>query len=165
MKLLVLAFLLVATVIGAFAVLNWSALLAPSELSLGFTTVQMPLGLVMLGMLGFLAALFLIFVIAMQGSALMETRRHTRELQANRELADRAEASRFTELRGYIEAQLQNQADHEIHSRALVIARVDRLESDLRAFMEQSGNTLAAYIGELEDRLEHRTESGRVKPH
>ena len=38
------------------------------------------------------------YVLSLQGSVLLETRRHTKELQAQRELADKAEASRFTEL-------------------------------------------------------------------
>jgi len=32
--------------------------------------------------------------------------------------------------------------------------RLARLQADLESRIEQSGNTLAAYIGELEDRLE-----------
>ncbi|MHB1226798.1 MAG: hypothetical protein ACYC0O_04635 [Desulfurivibrionaceae bacterium] len=35
-----------------------------------------------------------------------------------------------------------------------MLARLDQLDRDLRSAVEQSGNTLAAYIGELEDRLE-----------
>jgi len=73
-------------------------------------------------------------------------------LQANRELADRAEASRITELRAFLEAELTNQSNLNAESKSCILARVDQLEHDLRTFMEQSGNTLAAYIGELEER-------------
>ncbi|MBU4230399.1 MAG: LapA family protein, partial [Proteobacteria bacterium] len=111
-------------------------------------------GLVMLGMVAFLAALFLVFVVYLQTSVLLEARRHARELQANRELAGQAEASRFTELRGFLEADLTRQAGLDAESRAIVLARLDQLDRDLRSAVEQSGNTLAAYIGELEDRLE-----------
>jgi hypothetical protein len=38
-------------------------------------------------------------------------------------------------------------------SQAALQSRIDKLERDLRAGIEESGNTLAAYIGELEDRL------------
>jgi hypothetical protein len=31
---------------------------------------------------------------------------------------------------------------------------LDRLDRELRAAVEQSGNTLAAYLGEIDDRLE-----------
>jgi hypothetical protein len=41
-----------------------------------------------------------------------------------------------------------------------VLGKLAELERDLRSVVEQSGNTLAAYIGEIEDRLE-RTSTGR----
>jgi hypothetical protein len=156
MKLHTLLLLVILAAIAAFAALNWSVFITPTDLSLGFTAVQMPLGLVMLGLLFFLAALFLVYVVYLQGSALLETRRHSRELLANRELADRAEASRFTELRAFLEEELMKQINLNAESKSSILARVDQLEHDLRSFMEQSGNTLAAYIGELEDRLEKR---------
>ena len=154
MKLHILLLLLVLAAIAAFSALNWGVFLSPTELSLGFTTVQIPLGLVMLGILVCMTTVFLMFVVYLQGSALLETRRHSRELRTNRELADRAEASRFTELRTFLEMELTKQGELNAESRAVVLTRIDQLELDFRSFMEQSGNTLAAYIGELEDRLE-----------
>ena len=154
MKIRTLLLLMLLVAIAAFAALNWSAFMAPTTLSLGFAVVQAPLGLVMLGMLAFLTALFLVFVVYLQTSVLLEARRHARELQANRELTDQAEASRFTELRGFLEVELKKQASLDAESRAAVLARMDQLDRDLRSAVEQSGNTLSAYIGELEDRLE-----------
>jgi uncharacterized integral membrane protein len=157
MKLQSLLLLLILAVIAAFAALNWGVFVAPTELWFGFTSVQMPLGLLMLGLLAFITTLFLIFVVYLQGSVLLEARRHSRELQGNRELADRAEASRFTELRAFLETESTKQVSLNVESKAAVLARIDQLEHDFRAFTEQSGNTLAAYIGELEDRLEKIT--------
>ena len=154
MKARTLLLLLAVVAIAAFTALNWNAIMAPATLSLGVADVQAPLGLVMLGLVAFLAALFLVFVVYLQTSVLLEARRHARELQANRELADQAEASRFTELRGFLEAELTRQAGLDAESRVVVLARLDQLDRDLRSAVEQSGNTLAAYIGELEDRLE-----------
>ena len=157
MKVRTLFLLLVLVAISAFAALNWSAFMAPTTLSLGVAVVQAPLGLVMLGLLAFLTALFLVFVVYVQASVLVDARRHARELHANRELADRAEASRFTELRGYLEVELKKLAGLDAESRAAIQARLDRLDHDLRSAVEESGNTLAAYFGELEDRLERGT--------
>ena len=106
MKLSTLLLLLILTAIAAFTALNWHVFITPTELSLGFTTAQIPLGLVMLGLLAFLTSLFLGFVVYLQTSALLETRRHSRELQASRELADQAEASRFNELRNFLEVEV-----------------------------------------------------------
>lgn len=157
MKLQSLLLLLILALIAAFTALNWGVFLSPTDLWLGFTSVQMPLGLVMLGLLVFVTALFLVYVLYLQGSVLLEARRNSRELHTNRELADRAEASRFTELRTFLEAELARQSSLNVESKTAVIARIDQLEHDFRAFSEQSANTLAAYIGEVEDRLETLT--------
>lgn len=154
MKLHIQLLLILLALIAAFAALNWGVFIAPTELSLGVATVHMPLGLVMLGLLVLVTAAFLLYIAYLQGSALLETRRHTRELQANRELADKAEASRFTELRTFLAAELAQQTELNAQAKAAVLARVDQLERELRAVVEQSGNTTCAYIGELEDRLD-----------
>jgi hypothetical protein len=101
-----------------------------------------------------ITALFLILVVWLQTSVLLETRRQAKEIKASRELADQAEASRFTELRSFIEAELGRRGGQGGESQAALLARIEQLDRDLRLSIEQSGNTLAAYIGELEDRLE-----------
>jgi uncharacterized integral membrane protein len=154
MKLTTLLLLVILTAITAFAALNWSVFITPTELSLGYTTARIPLGLVMLGLLVFVMALFLVFVVYLQTSALLETRRQSRELKASRELADQAEASRFSELRNLVVAQLLQLTNLHAESKSEVMTRTEQLESNLRTAIEESGNTLAAYIGELEDRLE-----------
>lgn len=154
MKLYSLLLLLVLILIATFATLNWEIFLSPTELSVGYTTVNIPLGLIMLGLLAIVTVLFLAYVVYLQGSVLLEARRHSRELKTNRELADQAEASRFTELRTFLEAELTKQTAQNSETRDALLVRIDKLEHESRSFMEQSGNTLAAYIGELEDRLE-----------
>jgi uncharacterized integral membrane protein len=130
-------FFLILVAVGFFALINWQAFSALTPLSLGFTTVQAPLGLIMLGLTAFLCVLFTVWVISLQGAALMEARRQTKALKTQRELADKAEASRFTELRND------------------VIARLDRLQEESRTALEHSANSLAAHLGHIEDRLEH----------
>ena len=154
MKLHSLLLLLVLVLIASFATLNWGVFLSPTVLPLGYATANMPLGLIMLGLLAIVTVLFLAYVVYLQGSVLLEARRHSRELKTNRELADQAEASRFTELRTFLEAELTKQTTQNAETRDALLARIDKLEHESRSFMEQSGNTLAAYIGELEDRLE-----------
>jgi hypothetical protein len=147
MKVRTLFLLIVLAAITAFAALNWSAFMTSTTLSLGVAFVQAPLGLVMLGLLVFLTALFLVFVVTLQGSALFAARRNARELQTNRTLADQAEASRYTELRDFLAVELKRQANLDAESRVAVLARLDQLDLDLRTAVEQSGNTLSAYIG------------------
>ena len=49
---------------------------------------------------------------------------------------------------------MKKQAEADAEARAAVLARLDQLDRDLRSAIEESGNTLSAYIGELDDRLE-----------
>jgi uncharacterized integral membrane protein len=146
--------LLVLAVMAVFASANWSSFMAPTTLSLLFATIQAPLGLIMLGFTVLLTALFLLFIAYMQASLLMDTRRQARELQTQRLLADQAEASRIAELRSYLETGLPKLKEEITGSRVAVETRLDQLDRDLRSVVEQAGNTLAAYIGELEDRIE-----------
>jgi uncharacterized integral membrane protein len=160
MKIRSLLLLLVLVVIATFAMLNWGAFMASTTLSLGVAEVQAPLGLIMLGLIAFVSAVFLVFLVYLQASILLEARRHARELQANRGLADQAEASRFTELRGFLDVELKRLASVDAESRAAVLARLDLLDQGLRLALQQSENTLSACLGELEDRLE----SGGFRP-
>ena len=88
---------------------------------------------------------------------MLEARTHTRELNAQRELADKAEASRFTELRAYLEAQVVAEQQRETALGTVLADRFAQQQQVLLARMEQMDNTLAAYMGELEERLVQRT--------
>ena len=142
--------------IAALAALNWAALSAPASVSLGVASIEAPLGLIMLGLTTLLGAVFLAYVFYLHSSVMLEARRHNKEMTAQRELADKAEVSRFTELRVFLEAQQQQQLAAQKESAAALSARLDQLEKALEARAEQSDNGIAAQIGELEDRLERR---------
>lgn len=121
-------------VIGLFAAVNWSAMMAPTTLSLLFTSVEAPIGLVMLGLMTLLNILFLTFIVYLQANIMADRRRMMRDLDAQRELANQAEASRFNELRQFLDGAFVN-TDNSI---------------------KEAANSLSAYIGELEDRLERK---------
>lgn len=156
MQVRTLLLVLLLAIIGLFTALNWSTFVTPTDLSLGVTAVRAPLGLVMLGLLVGLLAVFLVFVVYLQTSVLLDTRRHARELRTQRELADQAEASRFTELRAYLDTELKKLGTRDDAPFARIIARLEQSDGELRAAIEQSANSLAAYIGELEDRMERQ---------
>ena len=153
MRTLYLLLLLLAALLAAVTLMNWEAFVAPTELSLGFTTVAVPLGLLLLSLIVVLTVIFLVHAVYLQGTVLLDTRRHTKELQANRELADKAEASRFTALREFIAAELATQAARQAEAQQALLARIADLEQASQTLTEQTGNSLAASIGELEDRL------------
>jgi Na+-transporting methylmalonyl-CoA/oxaloacetate decarboxylase gamma subunit len=146
--------LLVLGTLALFTALNWSAFVTPTTLYLVFATVEAPLGLMLLGIVMVLAALFLLYVVYLQSAVLIESRRHARELQAQRELAEKAEGSRLHELRAYLETHFQSLARQSEHCTAQLTARLDKLERDTRSSIEQCENTIAAYMAELDDRLQ-----------
>lgn len=135
--------ILVMVLIALFSILNWSVLMAPTDLSLGFASARAPLGLIMLALIVALAAVFLIYIVVLQAGMMSESRRVAKELKAQRELADKAEASRFDELRQLHSADLQK-----------LLARVDQLDRELRSAIEAQANGINATLGELDDRLQ-----------
>lgn len=147
--------LLVLAAIGLFAALNWPAFNQPTTLSLGFTAVTAPIGLIMLGLLVAVSAIFLAYLVTLQTSVLLETRRHARELQSHRALADQAEASRFTELRKFIESELNARTARDAEMHNSLLAKMDRMDESLRIALQDSNNTMAAYMGQMEERLDH----------
>ncbi|MEZ0245938.1 MAG: LapA family protein [Methylophilaceae bacterium] len=156
MRIRTIILLIALCAIAAFAALNWSAFTTPTTLSLGVTDFQAPLGLVMLTAIAVLTALFLVFIITLQTTVLLETRRQARELQTSRTLAEQAETSRFNELRLHLDSELQRLDARDQAAAAAMTACLDRMERELRTAIEDSGNTLAAYIGELDERIERK---------
>ena len=164
MKLRTLLLLLVLFAIVLFAALNWTVFTTPATLSLLVATVEAPLGVIMLGLLVLLTLLFSIFAGYMQTSTLLDARQQTRALEAQRKLADQAEASRITEMQNLLNSALLKVEQQVVESRQATNARLDRLEQDLRAALTQEGTTLSAYIGQLEDRLDREQQSRGVPP-
>jgi len=138
--------LLVLLLLALFAWLNWGEIARPTPLSLGLTRVEAPLGLLLVIALGVVSLLYLIFTIGLETAALLEVKRYARELLHYKKLAEDAEQSRYTELRRYLEAELKRLAEAEREEIRALEARVEEL-------LEKHGNTLAAYIGELEDQI------------
>ncbi len=154
MTLRTLLLLIVFGALAAFALVNWQVLNTPTTLSLAFTEVQAPLGLVMLAFIVLVTVLLLSYIVYLQMSGLLETRRHGKELQVQRELADQAEASRFTELRAYLESEFARWAARQDDLERSVHARLDTVESQLKTSVELQGNSLSAAVGELADRYD-----------
>jgi hypothetical protein len=119
-----ISILTVASLLAVFVWLNWAALSVATPISLGWVTVQAPLGLVVLAPVLVLCVLFAVWAVSLQARVLRDVRMNTNALQ-QRELAGREETSRLVEL------------------------RIDFLRA-----LEASVNTTAAHIGELEDRME-----------
>lgn len=143
MKIRTLTLLIALILLGLFCALNWQALSAPSALSLGLVQVQAPLGLILLGATVVISGLFLFYIVAQQAHLLMESRRFTKELQAQRQLADQAEASRFTELQTRLDALVTRlEQGHQL------------AEQRLLARSDEAVRELSAHLAEMEDKLD-----------
>jgi uncharacterized integral membrane protein len=140
--------------LGVFAALNWAAIITPTTLNLGFAEVNAPLGLIMLIATGVVAALFLLYIVFQQAGVIMETRRYAKELKSHRDLADSAESSRFTELRAFLQTELQRIEAQTAAAQRETGARIDRLEQGLMDKQAEAGRSLSAYLGEIEDKLD-----------
>lgn len=128
-----MALLAVLAALGVFVALNWAAFNAPTLLTLGFAEVSAPLGLIMLVVTGMISGLFLTYILFQQAGVILEARRYAKDLKTQRELADKAEASRFTELRAFLEGEM--------------LRRIERHNAE-------SAGTLSAHLGEIEDKLD-----------
>jgi hypothetical protein len=148
------------TLILAFALLlllvtwNWPAFAAPSVLNLGLTEVSAPLGLVMLAFTVLISGLLVVYILFQQAGTLLETRRFVKEGKLQRELADKAEASRITELRAMLESELGKIDARAAESTRALVARLAQTEQQLEAKLAEATRSTAAGLGEVEDKLD-----------
>ena len=114
-----------------FVVLNWRVFAGLVKLNLLLTSADVPVGVVML--LLFAVGLLVLWntLGRWQGTLLQEFRRQAKELQAQRLLAESAEASRFTELGALVREEI----------------------AKLRTELEETEHSIAATLAEMDDRL------------
>ena len=119
----------------AFLLGNWHVFAAPASFSLLFGSVDLPIGVVMVVLMAVIITVAAIYVAIWQSSLLMDYRRQSKELQAQRTLADDAEASRFTALS------------------VLVREEIGALRTELR----DTEHSIAATLAEMDDRMSRTT--------
>lgn len=158
MKIRTLTLIVGILLIAGFTALNLDEFLRPTTLNLGFSQTEAPLGLVMLGVVVVVLSFFLVALVFLQTAHLLELRRATKEASEQRQLADKAEQSRFTELRQFLQTQHQEATQREQALANQALERVGQLEAKLLTALEHTGNGLAASVGEVEDRLERKIE-------
>jgi uncharacterized protein HemX len=126
-----LLMLVVSGLSALFLVLNWRIFAGPAKLNLVLTSADVPVGVVMLLLFALALAVLWNYVGHWQGTLLVEFRRQAKELQAQRLLAESAEASRFTELGTLVREEI----------------------AKLRTELQETEHSIAATLGEMDDRL------------
>lgn len=148
-----------------FTGLNWGAMTEPTSLSLVFAQIQAPLGLLMLGMLLVVAAGATLLVTLHQTRMLMQARRMEKDLAAQRELADKAELSRFTLLQTHLDQQLTD-IRHDVERQHAHLEQVIRsVQQSVNHELGDEARSLAAQLGQMEDRLNRWLEAVPTSPH
>jgi hypothetical protein len=151
---LVIAILLVA----GFAALNWAEVVRTSPLNFGLFVMDAPLGGILLSLLGLGLVIYLISSGLLRSRMMITENRYTRDLQVQRDLADRAEASRFTELRQYLDTHFRENRQRDAVVSTEFEKNMLQGQRELRAQLEQMNRMLAARLGETDVRSDSRLE-------
>jgi len=155
MNLRTLTVLVVLLLVALFAALNWSLITTPAEINLVITKVSAPIGIILLAVIALLSILYFVFLAMIETSALLEVRRYAREVQQARKLADKAEASRFAELKKFLEGELGGIKGGQKDLREHVSNAVE----EARAALSLEHDTLKSQHGELGQRIDGKTEA------
>ena len=154
MKVLSFVIGLVFVLLAVFTAVNWSALTHPTPLSFVVFSIQGPLGVILLGVTLLLVLLVVAYSLMLRTSGLVESRRLHRQLDEQRELADRAEASRLKELRELIVQELETTRTAIKEVGASAAARTEQAETELSRTYHELSNTILAHIGYVDDKLD-----------
>jgi hypothetical protein len=147
---LVVAILLVA----GFAALNWPEFTRSTPLNFGLFQMDAALGAILLAVLGLGLLVFLVSSATMRSRMLITENRYTRDLQAQRDLADKAEASRFTELRQHLDNHFRESRQREVLASTELEKSLLQSQRELRAQLEQIHHALVSRLGDLESRID-----------
>lgn len=123
-SLLLVVFLIVVTI---FVLLNLEVIMRTTTLELGFASVQAPLGVVMVGIFILSFIYFLIYALYLRTVLLIRERKLVSELETAQDIAEKAELSRFNELKNIIEIEFE-QLENKISE--LVTDKVKNIEND-----------------------------------
>lgn len=150
MNVLGVVILVALLLLAVFTLANWSVLTAPTLLSFVAFHVEGPLGVILLGVTLVLVALFVLYALMLRTNMLMDSRRHNQELQAQRKLAESAEASRLSELRTQVALEFTQLRE----AIGQTDAHMDTIEQSMRQSMNEAANGLAALVGEMDDKVD-----------
>ena len=106
MKLHTIILVLVLFLVLLFAGINWGLFARQDTINFIFFSIQAPLGVIMLGTVGVLSIIYLLFIGRLEVSSMLEARKYNKELEEVRELAMNKEKSRITELQHAISEQI-----------------------------------------------------------
>jgi len=144
---------LAALIVAALAAQNWPLITRSETLSFGIFNMAAPLGLILLALLVATLVAFLVSSAVQESRYLMEHRRHARALQAQHELAEKAEVSRFTELRSHLDTHLREGRQRETMVATEYEKRMMQSHNELRAQLDRMQQMLSSRLSDIESRV------------
>jgi hypothetical protein len=144
-RLTIIFLLLVAAVVAGILALNWHVFGVTAHFNMLFGALDATIGALIILLMGIITVALAIAFIIWQQLHLVDYRRQAKTLHAQRALADDAEASRFTELSVLFREEMAKQD-----------SRFEASFAALRTEFHEAVNSLAATLGELDDRLQRR---------
>lgn len=148
---------LVTLAVAGFAALNWPEFQRTAPLNFGVFTMEAALGAILLTLLAIGLLAFLVSSSVLRSRMMITENRFSRDLQVQRDLADKAEASRFTELRQFLDGHFRETHQREaMVSTELEKSMVQSLR-ELRSQVESMNHMLARRLGEADVRADTRT--------
>ena len=146
-----------------FLIVNWEGVMAEVNVNLLWTEIQAPLGLILLMGPGLLILICLIYGFVQQAGLSMELRRVNKQLQQARDLAQKAELSRFTELKSEMQKQITELQNQSASRHSSLMAAVNGVQAAVDESAQETVNSLSASVGEVEDRLSQLVEMAAGK--
>ncbi|MFZ2302654.1 MAG: hypothetical protein WAW10_12410 [Gallionella sp.] len=146
--------IIVLFLLGVFLFANWNTLTTPTQLSFLFFDAEIPASFVFLGVTLVFAALLISYTLMLRTTMLMDARRHTHELQAQRKLAESAETSRFEQLREQITLEFARLHTANQETRTSLMMHTESMEQSLQKKFDETTNSFYAYAGEIEEKLD-----------
>jgi uncharacterized integral membrane protein len=156
MRARLLILVLVILAVAGFAAQNWAEINRSTTLTFGVVQADAPLGLILLTLLGIALLVFAASAATLRTQHLVESRQHAKALHAQRELADKAEASRFTDLRQMLDVHLRESRQRDTLASTEMDKALAQHQRELRNQLEQMYHLLTGRLTEIERRLDGR---------
>ena len=107
MKIRTIIVIVILFLVLLIAGINWAEFTRPIPIFLLFTTVNVPIGLSMLGVMGIIGAIFLAMIGRTQTVAWFEHRSLSKKLTKAQKIADKEEESRIRDLRAVFDEEIE----------------------------------------------------------
>lgn len=144
---------LVFVILLVFTAANWQVLTTATPLSFVVFSVHGPLGVILLGVCLALTLLVVAYALLLRTNWLVESRRKNRQLEEQRQLAEKAESSRITALQEMLKQEFETLTATLNNVGETTTTRIEAVENSLGKMIEDTGNSITANLGYIDDKL------------